>query len=234
MERGAVLFKAVWYSSSSHSFSSIHICSLPFYEWNDTRGHHGAALGHGCSPRHSQWWVVSPVLAALLDARLRWVVILLMMMMLLLLIMRMMVMLAYPTMMRCILDTFTLCHSWQKGGLVLIMRVVIHRGRVSVGDFCWGGVHIEGCSEDYLYPFLFFLFDIYLFLYLRSCDHYWHTLYLFSLYVDVCFFHLSLHVLFLLFLYTHDSYYLYAIYYFCFTQRCLDEFCLKCFRNTGC
>ena len=27
---------------------------------------------------------------------------------------------------------------------------------------------------------------------------------------------------------------MYAIYYFCFTQRCLDEFCLKCFRNTGC
>ena len=27
--------------------------------------------------------------------------------------------------------------------------------------------------------------------------------------------------------------FLYAIYYFCFTQRCLDEFCLKCFRNTG-
>ena len=26
--------------------------------------------------------------------------------------------------------------------------------------------------------------------------------------------------------------FLYAIYYFCFTQRCLDEFCLKCFRNT--
>ena len=28
--------------------------------------------------------------------------------------------------------------------------------------------------------------------------------------------------------------YLYAIYYFCFTQRCLDGFCLKCFKNTGC
>ena len=27
---------------------------------------------------------------------------------------------------------------------------------------------------------------------------------------------------------------LYAIYYFYFTQRCLDEFCLKCFRNIGC
>ena len=47
-------------------------------------------------------------------------------------------------------------------------------------------------------------------------------------------FHLPLHVLFLFSLYTHGSYYLYAIYYFCFTQRCLDEFCLKYFRNTGC
>ena len=28
--------------------------------------------------------------------------------------------------------------------------------------------------------------------------------------------------------------FLYAIYYFCFTLRCLDEFCLKCFRNIGC
>ena len=56
-----------------------------------------------------------------------------------------------------------------------------------------------------------------------------HVLSLFSL-----FFHLPLHVLSLFSLYTHASYYLYAIYYFCFTQRCLDEFCLKCFRNTGC
>ena len=27
--------------------------------------------------------------------------------------------------------------------------------------------------------------------------------------------------------------YFYAILLFCFTQRCLDEFCLKCFRITG-
>ena len=47
-------------------------------------------------------------------------------------------------------------------------------------------------------------------------------------------FHLSIHVLFRFFLYTHVSYLLYAIYYFCFTQRCLDGFCLKCFINTGC
>ena len=48
------------------------------------------------------------------------------------------------------------------------------------------------------------------------------------------FFHLPFHVLFLFFLYTHAFYYLYAIYYFCFTLRYLDEFCLKCFRNIGC
>ena len=47
-------------------------------------------------------------------------------------------------------------------------------------------------------------------------------------------FHLSLHVLFLFSLYTHVSYFLYAILYFYFTLRCLDEFCLKCFRNISC
>ena len=46
-------------------------------------------------------------------------------------------------------------------------------------------------------------------------------------------FHLSLHVLFLFSLYTHVSL-LYAILYFCFTLRCLDEFCLKCFRKASC
>ena len=45
------------------------------------------------------------------------------------------------------------------------------------------------------------------------------------------FFHLPFHVLFLFFIYTHASY---AIYYFYFTQRCLDKFCLKCFINIGC
>ena len=46
--------------------------------------------------------------------------------------------------------------------------------------------------------------------------------------------HLSLHVLFLFSLYAHDSYYLYEIFYFCFTLKCIDEFCLKCFKNIGC
>ena len=46
--------------------------------------------------------------------------------------------------------------------------------------------------------------------------------------------HLSLHVLFLFFLNIHVSYLMYAIYYYCFTLRCHDEFCLKCFRNIDC
>ena len=43
-----------------------------------------------------------------------------------------------------------------------------------------------------------------------------------------------IHVLFIFSLYAYASYILYAIFYFYFTLRCRDEFCLKCFRNTGC
>ena len=50
-----------------------------------------------------------------------------------------------------------------KGGVVLVMRVVILRGRASTGDFARGKVHIKGCSEDYLY--FFFLY----FRYIYSC-----------------------------------------------------------------
>ena len=52
--------------------------------------------------------------------------------------------------------------------------------------------------------------------------------------VVITFFHLSLHVLVLFSFYAHASYLLYAIFYFCSTLRCHDEFCLKCFKNTGC
>ena len=68
-----------------------------------------------------------------------------------------------------------------------------------------------------IFTYIVLIFDIYIYIY-----------------DDVCFLHLPLHVLFLFSIYAHASYYLYAIYYFCFTQRCLDELCLKCFRNTGC
>ena len=58
--------------------------------------------------------------------------------------------------------------------------------------------------------------------------------YILFIFDDVCLLHLPLHVLFFFYLYAHASYILYAIYYFYLTVRWLDEFCLKCFRNTGC
>ena len=36
------------------------------------------------------------------------------------------------------------------------------------------------------------------------------------------------------FLSLYTCFFMYTIFYFCFTLKCLDEFCLKCFRNTGC
>ena len=45
-------------------------------------------------------------------------------------------MLTLPALTRCLLDTFTLCYSWQKGEVVLVMIVVIVKGGVSIGDFC--------------------------------------------------------------------------------------------------
>ena len=46
--------------------------------------------------------------------------------------------------------------------------------------------------------------------------------------------HLPLHVLFFFFLFLYTCFFMYAIFYFYFTLRCLDEFCLKCFRKTSC
>ena len=68
-----------------------------------------------------------------------------------------------------------------------------------------------------MFTYIVLIFDIYIYIY-----------------DDVCLLHLPLHMLLLFSLYTHVSYYLYAILYFCFTLKCLDEFRLKCFRNTGC
>ena len=52
------------------------------------------------------------------------------------------------------------------------MRVVILRGRVSVGHLI-GGVLIffEGYSEDYLYLFLFFILDTFILVH-ESFDHF--------------------------------------------------------------
>ena len=91
---------------------------------------------------------------------------------------------------------------------------ILHiRGRntcLCKGEMCFsllGGVHTSfflytGLVTMFIYIVL--IFDIYI-------------------YDDVCLLHLPLHVLFLFSLYTHVSYYLYAIYYFCFTLRVLFQ-----------
>ena len=56
-------------------------------------------------------------------------------------------------------------------GVVLHMRVVILRGRVSIGLFVRGRVDIEGCSDDYLYFFIFSTLDTFILVH-GSCDHY--------------------------------------------------------------
>ena len=67
------------------------------------------------------------------------------------------------------------------------MRVVILKGRVSIRQFfVRGSVDILRDVVRILCIFSFLSFIDTLFLYFRSCDHYRHTLYLSSLYVDVC------------------------------------------------
>ena len=130
------------------------------------------------------------------------------------------------------LTSCTLCQLWQKGGEIVenmwfpfkILRVRRRNTCLYKGEMYFillGGV----LTSFFLYTslvttltYIVLIFDIYIYIYVD----------------DVCLLHLSLHVLFLFFLYTHDSYILYAIFYFCFTLRWRNEFCLKCFRNTGC
>ena len=118
------------------------------------------------------------------------------------------------------------------------MRVVILIGRGLIQEIlCQGECVYEGCSEDFcIFSFLSILDTLYLVHW--SCDHLViaHLVLMIDIYiyieVVITFFHLSLHVLFIFSLYAHASYIMYAILYFSFTLRCLDEFCLKCFRNT--
>ena len=105
---------------------------------------------------------------------------------------RMMMMEMLALLMKCLLDTFTLCHSWQKGEVVLDMRVVILRGAVSIGNFVRGGVDMRDVVR------ITCIFSS--FLYFRYiCSYTWvlwpfltYIVLIFFIYVDVCFFHLSL------------------------------------------
>ena len=93
-----------------------------------------------------------------------------------------------------------------KGELCFILL-----GRVLTSFFLYTGIVT-------MFTYIDLIFDIYIYIYIY----------------DVCLLHLPLHVLFLFYLYAYVSYILYVIYYFCFTQKCVDVFCLKCFRSTCC
>ena len=113
------------------------------------------------------------------------------------------------------------------------MRVVMYiRGKLAYEIFVIGSVFLfEECSEDLRIFFLSSFIDT-MFLLCDSKPCTYDIIYMMRLLLQ--FFHLSSHVLFLFSLYAHASYILYAIFYFCFTLRRLDEFCLKCFKNIGC
>ena len=121
------------------------------------------------------------------------------------------------------------------------MRVVIYIGGELVQEiFVRGSVYV---LRDVVRTYVFFFFSSFIDTLFLHCDskpctyddiYIYIYLYMYMIRLLLQFFHLSLHVLFIFSLYAHDSYILYAIFYFCFTIRCRDEFCLKCFRNTGC
>ena len=116
------------------------------------------------------------------------------------------------------------------------MRVVLYLGGELAYDFfCQGECQIfEGCSEDFMY-FSFLSLQLHCPFVHRSCYHLFMTylVFIFHIYMMVyVVFHLSLHVFFFS-LFIHMFLYVCNLY-FCFTLRCLDEFCLKCFRKTGC
>ena len=95
--------------------------------------------------------------------------------------------------------------SFCKGEMCFILL-----GRVLTSFFLYTGFVT-------MFTYIVLIFNIYI---------YMMMMYVFFTYLYMCCFSfLSLCTCFLFF---------YTIYYFCFTQRCLDEFCLKYFRNTSC
>ena len=87
-----------------------------------------------------------------------------------------------------------------------------------------------------LFTFFFFLCSYIILLYISLVTIFLMTYIVFIfifIYVDVCCFSpISPFVVSFLSLYI--CFFMYVMLYFCFTLRCLDEFCLKCFRKTGC
>ena len=154
--------------------------------------------------------------------------------------------------MRCYLMYLPFVTRDKNGGYFWDESSHPHRGRVSIGDFVIGGVYMRDVVRIFVFfSFLSILdtlslvhwscdylvianivlfFYIYIYIYLMMLLS--HFTYL-SMWCCCCCF-LSLSLSLFLSLYTHISYLMYAILYFCFTLRCLNKFCLKCFKNTSC
>ena len=110
-----------------------------------------------------------------------------------------------------------------RGESVVFFFKILHRGRNTC--LCKGEMYFILLGGE-LTSF---------FLYIGLVTMFTYIVLIFDIYIYICMFSSPtfICVIFFFYLYTHISS-LYAIYYFCFTLRCLDEFCLKCFRNTGC
>ena len=109
------------------------------------------------------------------------------------------------------------------------MKLVIYiGGELAQEIFVIGEVSMRDVVRFFMYLpfFLLHLPHVY-----QSCDHLTYIVLIFGLYLLMYVIHLSLHVLFLFSLYAYDSYILYAIYYFCFTLSCHDEFLFKVFQK---
>ena len=126
-----------------------------------------------------------------------------------------------------VLASCTLCQSWKKGGEIVeicgfFLKIIYIRGRntcLCKGEMCFillGECLPPSSCTPVLWPCL-------------------HTLYLSLIYLWWCMYSSPTFTYVVSFLSLYTCFlFLYAIYYFCFTQRCLDEFYLKCFSNTGC
>ena len=118
------LLRAMCHSGTSWRSFSARMLALIHFLWSHIRWMFVLAVLH--SGRRS--WVAS--LLRLLLHLLQWLLILrlrLMMMVMTMILLMMMMMEIVALSMRCLLDTLTICHSWQKEGVVLDIRIVILR-----------------------------------------------------------------------------------------------------------
>ena len=104
-----------------------------------------------------------------------------------------------------------------------LLKILHVRGKntcLCKGELCF--IFLGGASFS-----LFFLYTglVTIFTYIVLIfDIYIYMMYVFFTYLYMCCF---------FFIFIHMFSLLYAIFYFCFTLRSRDEFCLKCFKNTG-